>query len=57
MEELKESCKMIEDRTEIYCSECGVRMDEEIYFMFKESKDDFKFCPCCGRKIEQKNDH
>ena len=50
----KETCKMIEDRTEIYCSECGVRMNDEIYFMFKGLKDGFKFCPCCGRKIEKK---
>ena len=54
MPEQKETCKMIDDRTEIYCSECGVRLSNEIYFMFKDSEDDFKFCPCCGRKIEQK---
>ena len=47
-----ETCKMIEEYTDIVCSECGVRMSDEIYYMFKRSKEDFKYCPCCGRKIE-----
>ena len=51
MEEQKKYCKMVEDRTEIYCSECGMHMSDEIYSMFKGSKDDFKFCPGCGRRI------
>ena len=48
-----ETCKMVEDATEIHCSECGCRMSDEIYFMFKGSEEDFKFCPCCGRRIEK----
>ena len=53
MEELnKETCKMIDDHTEIVCSECGCPMSDEIYYMFTRTIDDFKYCPCCGRKIE-----
>jgi predicted nucleic acid-binding Zn-ribbon protein len=46
-----ETCIMIEDGPEIFCSECGVRMKDEIYYMFVNSKHDFQYCPHCGRKI------
>ena len=45
-----DSCKMIEDGNEIFCSECKIRMKDEIYYMF-QLNDDFQYCPHCGRKI------
>ena len=48
----EKTCRMIEDRTEIICSECGARMKDEIYFMFDNGKSDMKYCPCCGRRID-----
>lgn len=46
----KETCRMIEDHTEVYCSECGARFNDEIFYMFEE-EEDFKYCPCCAREI------
>lgn len=47
----KPVCRMIEDHTEIICSECGIHLDDEIRYMFKWGQGKLKYCPCCGRKI------
>lgn len=46
----EKTCRMIEEGTEIVCSECGVRIKDEIYFMFEE-KEDLLYCPHCGKMI------
>ena len=45
------TCKLAEEAADIVCSECGVRMNDEIYYMFSDWKKDFNYCPCCGSKI------
>ena len=48
---MENTCKMIEETTIIICSECGVRLKDEIYYMFYKPENEFNYCPCCGSKI------
>ena len=52
--EKRETCCMIETGLDIRCNICDCTMDDEIYYMFEHTiQEDMKYCPHCGRKIEE----
>lgn len=44
---------MIDDRTDIVCSGCGARFNDEIVCMTRdfEGRDWIRFCPVCGKPV------